>query len=224
MNNSAPMNQRGGYRLLVHLLFPFVFVTASVPLHAQGSAVRVETFSLKPDGGVFVENSRGATRVESWDYQTVRITAEKKDTAGSSIGPGELVLMSAQNSVIVQCKQGSGRIDLTLYVPNGTRLQVTGGAWPVDIAGALANAVVDTTSGNISYRLPSDDDARVAMRSETGVVRSTVPLNAVERTGTHSIQGQIGTGAAQLILNSQKGNVTLTPGPILTARARAAKS
>jgi VWFA-related protein len=218
------MNQRGGYRILVLLPFLFVFVTAGVTLHAQGSAVRVETFSLKPDGEVFVENSRGATRVESWDYQTVRITAEKKDAAGSSIEPRELVLMSAQNSVIVQCKQGSGRIDLTLYVPNGTRLQLTGGGWPVDIAGALANAVVDTTSGNISYRLPSDDDARVAMRSETGVVRSTVPLNAVERTGTHSIQGQIGTGAAQLILNSQKGNVTLTPGPILTARARAAKS
>lgn len=224
MNNSAPMNQRGGYRLPVLLLFTFVFVNAAVTLYAQGSSVRVETFSLKPDGGVFVENSRGATRVESWDYQTVRITAEKKDTAGSPMGPGELVLMSAQNSVIVQCKQGSGRIDLTLYVPNGTRLQLTGGAWPVDIAGALANAVVDTTSGNISYRLPSDDDARVTMRSEVGVVRSTVPLTAVERTGTHSIQGQIGTGAAQLVLNSQKGNVTLTPGPILTANARAAKS
>src|SRR6185295_4249520 len=131
------------------ILFAFVFVTAAVILRAQGSAVRVETFSLKLNGEVVIENSRGATRVESWDSQTVRVVAEKKGSEGSALDPGELVLMGALNSVIVQCKQGSGRIDLTLYVPSNARLQVTGGSWPVDISGPFTGAVVDTTSGNI---------------------------------------------------------------------------
>jgi len=51
----------------------------------------------------------------------VRVVAEKKGAAGNSLEPGELVLMGAQNSVIVQCRQGFGRIDLTIYVPNSAR-------------------------------------------------------------------------------------------------------
>jgi hypothetical protein len=125
-----------------------------------------------------------------------------------------------QNSVIVQCKPGQGRIDLIIYVPSSALLQVFGGGFPVDVGGSLASAVVETTSGSIAYRLPSNDDARVAMRSALGTVRSTVPLTAVERIGTHSIQGQLGNGAAQVILNSQNGNVTLTPGPPLAVIAR----
>lgn len=224
MKSLAPTHRRGVCRACSLLLFALVFVTAAATLRAQGSAVRVETFSLKLNGEVVVENPRGATRVESWDYQTVRVVAEKKSPAGSSIDPGELVLMGALNSVIVQCKQGPGRIDLTIYVPNSARLQLTGGVWPVDISGPLASATIDTTSGSIAFRLPANDDARVAMRSALGTVRSTVPLTAVERTGTRSLLGQLGSGAAQVILNSQNGNVTLTPGPNSAAVARVSKT
>jgi len=224
MNILAPTSRRGVRRVRSLILFALVFVTAAATLRAQGSAVRVETFSLRLNGEVVVENPRGATRVEAWDFQTVRVVAEKKGPAGSALEPGELVLMGAQNSVIVQCKQGSGRIDLTIYLPNSALLQVTGGAWPVDIGGKLAGAVVDTTSGGIAYRLPANDDARVAMRSALGTVRSTFPLTAVERIGTHSLQGQTGSGAAQVILNSQNGNVTLTPGPNSAAVAKASRT
>lgn len=220
MKSSAPTHRRGVRRAGSILLFAFAFVTAAATLRAQGSAVRVETFPLKLNGGVVVENPRGTTRIESWDYQTVRVIAEKRGPAGGSIEGGELVLMGAQNSIIVQCKQGAGRLDLTLYVPRNAQLEVTGGTFPVEVNGSLAGAVVETTSGNIAYRLPGNDDARVAMRSAQGSVRSTVPLTAVERIGTRSIQGQLGSGAAQVILNSQNGNVTLAAGPNLPAVAK----
>ncbi|MEK6325280.1 MAG: VWA domain-containing protein [Acidobacteriota bacterium] len=220
----APTNRRGINCARSLFLCACVLLTATVMLRAQSTAVRVETFSLKPNGEVAVENPRGATRVESWDSQTVRVVAEKKGPAGSSIEPGELVLMGAQNSIIVQCKQGAGRIDITLYVPHTAQLQVTGGVWPVDISGTLSTAVIDTTSGNIAYRLPPNDDARVTIRSALGTVRSTIPLTAVERIGTRSLKGQIGTGAAQVILNSQNGNVTLTPAPHSAAVARVSKT
>ncbi|PYT08484.1 MAG: hypothetical protein DMF60_04695, partial [Acidobacteria bacterium] len=223
MKTLAPTN-RGTHCVRSLFLCSCVVVIASITMRAQGTSMRVETFTLKPNGEVAVENPRGATRVETWDFKTVRVVAEKKSPAGSSIEPGELVLMGAQNSIIVQCRQGAGRIDLTLYVPHSAQLQVSGGVWPVDISGTLATAVVDTTSGNIGYRLPPNDDARVAMRSALGTVRSTISLAAVERTGTHGLTGQIGTGAAQVILNSQNGNVTLTPGLPMSAVARASKS
>ena len=225
MKALAPRNRHLVRRAWSLLLFPVVLGIAAASLHAEGSAVRVETFSLKLNGEVVVENPRGTTRVESWDYQTVRVVAEKTGpAAASAIEPGELVLMGALNSVIVQCKQGPGRIALTLYLPRSARLQITGGVFPVEINGALSSVVVDTTSGSIVYRLPANDDARVSMRSSQGTVKSTVPLADVERIGTHSIQGQLGSGAAQVILNSVAGNVSLTPGPNLTAVAKVSMS
>ncbi|MFY9556192.1 MAG: VWA domain-containing protein [Blastocatellia bacterium] len=212
MKTSAPRNRRAYAGVRALLLFTFVISAAAPTLRAQGSALRVETFTLKPGGEVSVENARGATRIESWEQETVRIVAEKKLPAGSAIEPGELVLMGAQNSIIIQCRQGAGRIDLTVYLPSSARLQSTGGSWPVDLSGALASAVVETTSGNIAYRLPSNDDARVAMRSQLGTVRTTIPLAGMERTGTRSLQGQLGSGSAQIILSSTSGNITLTPG------------
>lgn len=222
MKTLAPMQR--GLRRVSSLSF-LLCVIAITPLlaRAQGTAVRVETFSLKPGGEVTVENPRGETRVESWDSQTVRVVAEKRDPSASSIEPRELVLMGAQNSILVQCKPGAGQIDLTVYVPIGARLQVTGGAWPVDVGGSLGSAIIETTSGNISYHLPANDDARVAMRSTQGTVRSAMSLSGVERSGTRSLRGQIGSGEAQLILNSQTGSVTLASAPNLTAVAKALK-
>lgn len=212
MNTLAP-TLRDMRRVSSLSLLLSVFLITNLTAGAQGSAIRVETFSLKPGGEVAVENPRGETRVESWNSQTVRVLAEKQAGSMSSIQPGELVLMGAQNSVVIQCKPGTGRIDLTVYVPNDAQLQLTGGAWPVEISGGLAGAIVDTTSGSISYHLPSNDDARISMRSLQGVVRSTMALTGVERTGTRGLRGQIGMGDAQVVLNSQSGNVTLASAP-----------
>lgn len=222
MKTLAP-TRRGLRRVSSLLFFLSVVALTSSMTRAQGTAVRVETFSLKPGGEVAVENPRGDTRVESWDYQTVRVVAEKRGSGSSPIEPRELVLMSAQNSILLQCKPGAGQIDLTVYVPIGARLQVTGGAWPVDVNGSLGSALVETTSGNIGYHLPSNDDARITMRSTQGTVRSLMPLTSAERNGTRSLRGQIGSGEAQLILNSQTGIVTLATAPNMTAAAKAAK-
>src|ERR1041385_1362495 len=224
MKVSAPTIRRGVSRVRSLLVFTSLFVATAVTLKGQESAVRVETFSMKQNGEVSIENARGATRVESWDYQTVRVVAEKKSNSGAAIEPGELVLMGAQGSVIVQCKPGSGKIDLTLYVPNTARLQLNGGGFPVDISGPFAGAIIDTTSGSISYRLPTNDDARVTMRSASGTVRSTVALSDIEKNGTRSLRGQLGSGAAPIDLNSHSGIVTLTPGPVSASIARAQKT
>ena len=220
MNMSAPNQRRGVCRARFVFLFSIALLVNAATLHAQGSAVRVETFALNPLGEVVIENPRGTTRVESWDAHTVRVVAEKAG-AGTSIDVGELVLMGTQNSVVVLCKSGIGRVDLTMYVPHGSRLQITGGGFPVDIGGTLAEATVATTSGNIAYHLAPNDDARIAMRSSAGTVRSTMTLAGTDRGGTHSLRGQLGSGAAQVILNTQTGNISLTPGPNASPTAKA---
>jgi VWFA-related protein len=215
MKSSAPKLRRDlSYRVALPLFFAIAFLVSTSTLQAQRSSTRVESFSLQPGGEVRVENSRGSTRVDACDGQIVRVTAEKKTPTGGALEAGELVLMGMGNTVFIQCKQGSTsvRIDLTISVPRGSRLEVTGGAWPVEIGGSLAGAIVETTSGNIGYRLPSLDDARVAMQSTQGIVKSTLALADSERDGTHGLRGRIGEGLADIALNSQSGNITLAPG------------
>jgi VWFA-related protein len=215
MKTSAPTLRRDKtHRVASALLFAIAFLVSTNTIGAQGSSTRVESFALPPGGEVRVENSRGSTRVDAWEGQTVRVTAEKKAPTAAALEAGELVLMGMGNTVFIGCKQGSSsaRIDLTVYVPRGSRLELTGGAWPVDVTGSLAGAIVETTSGSIAYRLPSLDDARIAMQSTQGVVKSTLALADSQRDGTHRLQGRIGEGLAEIALNSQSGNITLAPG------------
>jgi len=142
--------------------------------------------------------------------------AEKLGRTSAALDRSELILMAAQNTVLVQTKDSAypGKINLILYVPHRTHLQIAGGASPIDVTGALASAVIESTSGNIAYTPPSNDNARIIARSVRGLVRSTLPLAVSNRTGARSIQGQIGTGGGEIFLGSQSGNITLAAGPL----------
>jgi VWFA-related protein len=226
----APTRRRGRFnarvqlrRVVLSLLSISAILINNPALLAQGSSSRIETFDLNPGGQVRVENLRGATRIEVWDADTVRVFAEKKTPAAASLDPADIVLMGIQNTITIQCKQTNrpGRIDLTVSIPRGARLQMLGGAWPVDIDGSFASAVVETTSGAIGYRAPANDDASFSMRSSRGVVRSTAPLAVSDRAGAQSLQGRLGGGLAPVILNSQTGNITLSAGPSVSQIVRA---
>lgn len=226
MKTSAPTLRRDQtQRVAPALLFAIAFLVSTNTIGAQGSSTRVESFSLPPGGEVRVENPRGSTRVDAWAGPTVRVTAEKKATTATALEAGELVLMGMGNTVFIGCREGSSsaRIDLTIYVPRGSKLEVTGGAWPVDVTGSLSGAIIQTTSGSIAYKLPTLDDASIAMQSTQGVVKSTLALVDSERDGTHGLRGRIGEGLAEIALNSQSGNITLAPGANSAALARDAK-
>ena len=221
MKNRVPRSPNFSIALIITLAMMVFDLTPIV--NAQAAATRVETFSLAPDGQVRVENLRGATSVEVWNEESVRVVAERKTPPSLALEPADLVLMSAQNTVIIQCRQSGkpGRINLTVYLPAHAHIQLTGGTWPVEVNGPLASAVVETTGGSISYQLPRTDDAQIVMRSARGVVKSTVELAEMERVGANSLQGKLGAGTAPIILNSRTGNITLSPGASFSTIAKA---
>ncbi|HET9532407.1 MAG TPA: VWA domain-containing protein [Blastocatellia bacterium] len=184
-------------------------------LNTQEPAVRVEMFSFKSDGYVRVENLRGPTRIQTWNSQKVHIIAEKKSPSGGPLNSSEMSLSTDENAVYIESKHTGdpGRIDITVYIPRRSHLQVTGGEWPVEVTGSLASAVVETVSGSIEFQLPKSADARVAMHSMRGSVRSTLTLTSYERAGPHAVQGRLGRGSAPIILNSQSGDIALKPAP-----------
>ena len=228
MNSRVPINlsAKGTRRAAsIALLIAFAVLASNLTpiVSAQMSATRVETFTLAPDGQVNIQNLRGATSIEVWNEESVRVVAERKTPPSLPLEPSDLVLMGAQNTLIIECRQSGkpGRIDLTVYVPSHAHMKLVGGTWPVDVSGPLASAVVETTGGNISYSLPRNDDAQISMRSARGVVKSTVELAEVERLGTNSLQGKLGSGNSPIILNSRTGNITLSPGASSSTIARA---
>ena len=231
MKNLAPTTRRTFQRTLCSAARTSLFIPLALSifaiapgLSAQGSSVRVETFAFRPNGVVRVENSQGATRISVWQETTVRVVAEKRGGSASPLHPSDLVLMGAGDTIIVQCKPpaGAGRIDLMIYAPMSAHLEVTGGAWPIEVNGSLASATVDTTAGTIDYQLPRMDDARVVMRSARGLVKSTITLADSERMGVHDLQGRLGSGTSPISLSSQTGNITLgaAAGGSLAGRAR----
>lgn len=193
-------------------VFALSLVTAVPSSPAQTSNIRMETFQFKPNGQVRIENKRGSIRVEVWDDWSVQIVAEKK-TPGRMLEASELALMGAENSLLVQCRDIGRveRVDIEVYVPRRSHLELVGGSFPIEVNGSLGSAVVETTSGNIGYRLPLSDSARVAMHSDQGIVRTTVPMTVLARTGLRSLQGNVGGGGAPIILNSGSGQITLLP-------------
>lgn len=189
-------------RLLAHIIIGSGLFLA---VQARAQSVRIETFDLKSGGNVRVENARGATRVEVWQMNSVRIVAEKSE---GSLLASELVLMKMENTVFINCRQSPGRVDLTIHVPRGSHLQISGGAWPVEVSGSLSSAVIETTSGQIRYHLPQTDSARIVMRSARGAVRSAIPLEIKERSA-RELQGQLGLGSSPIMLYSESGQITL---------------
>src|SRR5262245_40536797 len=164
----APLSRWCVAMCALFLLVTSAVSTASVGA-AQSSNIRMETYQFKPNGQVRVENKRGGTRIEVWDDWSVQIVAEKK--SGKPLDPGDLALMAAENSLLIQCRDAGAadRVDVEVFVPRRSHLELVGGSFPVDINGSLGSAVVETTTGNIAYRLPVSDSARVAMHSERGI-------------------------------------------------------
>ncbi len=206
-------------RVLLTILFIVSTTFAPKASIAQGSSVRAETFPLGANGQVHISNSRGATRVQSWDNNSVRVVAEKKTPAGSALDPADLMLMGAQGSLFIECKNTGrgGRVDLTVYAPRYAALQVVGGSWAVEAAGPFASTIIETTTGAISLRMPSNDNARVSVRTSSGIVKSTVPIAVSDKAGNRMIEGTLGEGGSDVILVSQAGNITLTPGPAVSS-------
>ena len=200
-----------------------LLVLVAPVFNAQVSSMREETFDLAPGGLVRITNGRGSVRIECWEDPVVRVLAEKKGTPSAALNPADLLLMSMSNSVVIESRGVSepSRIDLTVYVPYSSQVQISAGSFPVDITGSPANVTVETTAGHISYRVPRNDNSQFSLHTEKGIVRSNVQLADAQKQGLKSLEGRSGDGTGSVILSSRTGNITLSPAPNVARIARA---
>lgn len=75
-----------------------------------------------------------------------------------------------------------------------------------DSAAATTKIALDTVNGSCTLRLPNDAGARLKASTVNGSVSCDFPIR-IEKSGRHSLRGTIGTGAAEISLESVNGGL-----------------
>jgi hypothetical protein len=179
-------------------------VTLARPLSATGS------FSL--------ENTNGSIHVGSWDQPRVRIEASKGAASHRALERLEVVVEGQGDHVAVRTRmprgglffQGGGKVDYSITVPRGARVEVRNVNGRVEIEdveggvrGTTTNGSVElddvagevdaaSTNGSVEVklaRLGAGDRDR--LRTTNGSVRLTLPRDAQAEIEAHTVNGSI---------------------------------
>lgn len=65
---------------------------------------------------------------------------------------------------------------------------------------------IETTSGEIGFCLPEDSNARLRCETQSGSIRTQVPLN-VSSTSRNFLKGELGSGGARIYLTTVSGDI-----------------
>ena len=129
---------------------------------------------------------------------------------GAPVEPGDVNVSSGE--ITVRERRAQDRIDLTIHVPERTRVKVESESGMVDVIGDLAFAEVATNTGTIHADVPLDA-VKFKFLWEASHPRflSDVELPRIKegKAGTFSISGTLGPGAKK---NKKKKEKTETTG------------
>jgi len=205
---------------LVCLIAALACVSPVSFLHAQASQTAAGLrFELPANGNLRVENFRGGVTVDVWTESYVAVSATA-DNGNPSATPPVVDRGEALLSVrLVRGGNGAPRVNLQLRVPARAHIaiQTSGGA--VEVRGVPAALLAQTFSGEISLDVPRETNAAFVADSKTGNVSSSVTSLSPNRTGNPQVQGRLGSGASQVRLFSQAGNISIRPAAATSARA-----
>ena len=108
----------------------------------------------------------------------------------ASVSGGLTLADSAIGSLTAESVNGQVTADVTLDADGGMQ--------------------VSTVSGEVMLRLPSDADAAIRLSSVAGPVRSDFgSLRTGKFPGTHTVDGNVGAGTAQVAVSTVSGPITL---------------
>lgn len=180
---------------------------------AQDESISVE---LPPGGGVRVENRSGGISIDVWSEKYVSVAAK---VYGPALNRSPILVERSDGALKIGVLGGAAtppsRVDLTLRIPERSRLEIhtTGGV--ITVRGLPATLTARTVSGNIRAELPVSGDADITAESLAEAITSTLtPVTlapARMRSGEHLYQARIGAGGKTVNLYSERGRITLAP-------------
>lgn len=187
----------------ISLLILAGFLLSPGPALAQvDEGIRIDVPS---DALVHVDNRFGNVVVEVWPNAAVTVSATVSDSTPLSRSPilldnrGKQLFVSA-----VRSPKDQMAINLLIRLPNTARLEVTTISGRISVNGLSRDAKLKTVSGEIEAWPESQADLNIQARTMKGVAQSDI---ASSQSGSHAFDLRLGSGAAQVSLQSDSGNI-----------------
>jgi VWFA-related protein len=186
------------------------------PLAVRGEAQDDTAASVRADlpagGDLRIENRRGSVTIEMWNEKQVSVTATME---GKTPARSPVVIQRTEKlltiSVASQAGEEPARVDLSLRLPQRSRVEIVTTSGEINVRGLPAALAVQTASGDIRAQLPASTDADLTAESVSGPVSSTLVPATTTNTSEHRLQARIGAGGRPVTLRSISGRIQITP-------------
>ncbi|HWR82651.1 MAG TPA: DUF4097 family beta strand repeat-containing protein [Candidatus Deferrimicrobium sp.] len=149
------------------------------------------------EGEIQIDNAAGATRAEfilgAVDIRQPQGEVDLKWVEGNiriRSSSGRITIHQSRGSVDLSTETGDVRVQTELDSRN--------------------DFVVETGTGSITFLIPESSSGQFKIDSQTGEVRSDVPV-IIKSISRNRLIGQYGQGGPTITLSSNSGNVTVAP-------------
>lgn len=200
-----------GSRLIGVILFFILLLVFAPTLQANKYEILDQSFEFKTGGTVKIENTSGEVKVEVWAEELVHVTAKKVEPPDTPVALSDVSFFNTKSQINIKSQpaEKTSRVDLSVYVPRNTSLRIITSTGVVQIRGAVASALVETSTGNIKLESPPSQDADVVMTTTNGAIRAEIPIDPYGSPTNKSLQGKLNSGGNPIILRSTSGNILL---------------
>jgi len=119
---------------------------------ASAAQVEEQTFALKADGSVSVDNSAGETVIHAWDKEEVRMITTRKGSGADKI---EIIIEAREDYLKIETEYPvfswfqRPRVNYELWVPEGATLRITASSGNINVEGQRSDVRANASSGNI---------------------------------------------------------------------------
>ena len=181
------------------------------PITARSQTDHEVRADLPAGGELSVINPRGAITVEVWGEKHVSVMAavkgEKPNRAPVSIKRTDELLAVNVSPLDIGMLT---RVDLTLRIPERSRVTIIAETGQVVVHGAPAELNIQTGYGDIRAEFPSSADVDIDAQSPAGPVVNKIPSLVKASGATNRLQLSLGAGGKPARLFSKRGRITLS--------------
>ena len=173
-----------------------------------------QTFGLRADGLVSVDNSAGETVIHAWDKKEVRMVTTRKGSGAEDI---DVIIDAGEDYLKIETEYPifswfrQPRVNYELWVPEGVSLRIVASSGNINIEGQRSDIRVNASSGNIEL---SDIWGAIDAGTSSGDIRvEDSKGDIIARSSSGGIR-ILGVGAVEgeqnyVRVNASSGNIVL---------------
>ena len=182
-------------------------------LSLEGASMPVTATGMK--GDFRVEVGSGDVRVSDSDA-TVSIETGSGDVALEGVGGGELGVETGSGEVTghrlnaqsLSIETGSGQIEVGGIGADRAKIETGSGEIKVELSRDVDMLSLDSGSGDIVVRVPSNLGAKISAETASGDIDTDLKMETTRRS-RNKISGTVGDGKGSIRIETGSGDVTI---------------